>query len=100
VAVRISDSSDLFRWLGRYVSTFPSAASALSFGEHGVLTLVALGVAMSFRVATMDIRLLRVMSAFLAISFGVIGFRCYVDLSRRRVVAANVEAPPNVASPC
>jgi hypothetical protein len=33
-----------------------------------VLTLVALGAAMSFRVATMDNRLLRVMSAFLAIS--------------------------------
>ena len=35
-----------------------------------------------------------------SVDFDVIGFRCYVDLSRRRVVAVNVEVPPNVASPC
>jgi hypothetical protein len=76
----------LFRGFGHYFSIFPSVASALWFGETGVLTLVAVGAAMSFRAAPMETRLLWVVSVLLAISaatgiwLGDVGFRSLDDV--------------------
>jgi hypothetical protein len=76
----------LFRGFGHYVSIFPSAASALWFGELGILTVVAVGAAMSFRAAPMELRLLWVASVLLALSaatgiwLGDVGFRSLDDI--------------------
>jgi hypothetical protein len=75
----------LFRGFHHYLSLFPSAASALWFGELGVLILVAVGAAMSFRAAPVGFRLLWVVSVLLACSaatgiwLGDVGFRSLDD---------------------
>jgi hypothetical protein len=76
----------LFRGFGHYVSLFPSVSSALWFGEFGMLTLVAVGAAMSFCAAPMELRLLWVVSVLLANSaatgiwLGEVGFRSLDDV--------------------
>jgi hypothetical protein len=75
----------LFHGFSHYISLFPSEASALWFGEFGVLMLLAAGAAMSFRRAPIEYRFLWVVSALLALSaatgvwLGDVGFRSLDD---------------------
>jgi hypothetical protein len=75
----------LCRGFGHYLSLFPSVASALWFGELGVLVLLGLGAAATLRHAPPPFRLLWVASIVLVLStatgiwLGDVGFRSLDD---------------------
>jgi hypothetical protein len=75
----------LSRGFGHYLSLFPSVASALWFGELGVLVLLGVGAAVTLRRAPPPFRLLWVASTVLVLStatgiwLGDVGFRSLDD---------------------
>jgi hypothetical protein len=76
----------LFHGFTHYFSAFPSTASALWFGELGVLILLSIGAAISLRTAPLEFRLLWGVSVILVLSaakgiwLGDVGFRSLDDV--------------------
>jgi hypothetical protein len=76
----------LFSGFSHYLSLFPSTASAYWMAEFGVLLLVTVGAAFSFRSARLEYRALWVASVLLALCtakgiwLGDVGFRSLDDL--------------------